>query len=101
MRDRWVGKGRIIDLNYIALATASFDFYNLFRIFEYFLGDCGIFLENDFWTSPPPMNFVHGSQKYHIDNIGHVAAAPGPLACPGRSARPPSLSQPQRSAQKG
>ena len=21
----------------------------------------GIFLENDFWTPPPPINFVHGS----------------------------------------
>ena len=46
------------------------------------------FLENDFWTPPPPINFVHGSHKYHIDIIGDVAAAPGPLACPSRSARP-------------
>ena len=28
---------------------------------------------------------------YHIDIIGNVAAAPGPLACPSRSARPRKL----------
>ena len=33
-----------------------------------------------------------------MDKVGHVAAAPGLLACPGRGARPPSLSFPQRSA---
>ena len=42
--------------------------------------------------SPPPMNFVHGSHNYHNDIIGDVAAELGPLACPSRSARPPSLS---------
>ena len=47
---------------------------------------------------PPTINFVHGTYKYHIDIISHVAAAPGPLACPSRNARPPSLSQPQRLA---
>lgn len=35
------------------------------------------FIENDFWTSPPPgplpINFVHAS---HMDKVGHVAAAP-------------------------
>ena len=45
-----------------------------------------------------------------MDTIDHVTAAPGPLpiiaaalgplACPIHSARPPSLSCPQRSAQK-
>ena len=25
--------------------------------------DVGIFLENDFWTPPPPINFVHGSYR--------------------------------------
>ena len=46
------------------------------------------FLENDFWpprpssSPPPPINFVHESHKYHIDIIGDVAAAPGPVACP-------------------
>ena len=41
----------------------------------------GIFLEKDCWPPlppPPPINFVHGSHKYHIDIIGDVAAAPGP-----------------------
>ena len=38
---------------------------------------------------PPPINFVHGSHKYHIDIISHVAAAPGPLACPSRGAQSP------------
>ena len=52
----------------------------------------GYFLIYDFWTPPPhPINFVHGSHKYHIDNIFHVAAAPAPLAFPCRSAQPPSL----------
>ena len=53
------------------------------------------FIENDFWTPPPPINFVHGSHMLHIDIIDHVAAVPdllaaaalGPLACPSRSAR--------------
>ena len=45
---------------------------------------------------PPLINFVHGSHKYHINNIGHVAEAPGPLACPSRIARP--LACPDRSA---
>ena len=35
-----------------------------------------------------------------IDIIDYVAAAPGPLACPICCARPPSLSWPQRLAQK-
>ena len=35
-----------------------------------------------------------------MDKVGHVAAAPGLLASPSRVARPPSLSYPQRSAQK-
>ena len=26
----------------------------------------GIFLENDFWT-PPPINFVHGSDRKCLD----------------------------------
>ena len=34
------------------------------------------------------INFVHGSHKYHIDIIDDVAAGPGRLACPSRSARP-------------
>ena len=34
-----------------------------------------------------------------MDIIDHVATAPGPLVCPSRGARPPSLSKPQRSAQ--
>jgi len=43
-----------------------------------------------------------------MNKVGHVAAVPGPLACPSpsvrplawpsRSARPPGLSYPQRSA---
>ena len=48
----------------------------------------GIFLENDFWPPPPPINFVHGSYMIDMDIIDHVAAALGPLACPSRSARP-------------
>jgi len=51
-----------------------------------------IFLKNEFWTPPPPINFAHGSHMYHIDMIGHVAAAPGPLACPSRGVRSPTLS---------
>ena len=51
-------------------------FWNL-DSFEEFLskGNEGIFLENDFWNPqpPPPINFVHGSHKYHIDIIGEVA----------------------------
>ena len=62
----------------------------------------GNFLENDFWTTtthlPPPITFVHRSHKYHINFIGHVAAAPGPLACPSRSARLHNLFYLQRSA---
>ena len=56
------------------------------------------FLENDFWT-PPPFNFVHRSHQ-HKDILGHVAAAPGPLAFPNRGARPPTLAEPERSAKK-
>ena len=41
---------------------------------------------------PPPINFLHGSHVYHIDIIGHVAAAPSSLACFSRSACPQSLS---------
>ena len=49
--------------------------------------------------SPPSYQIcIHGSHLYHIDIIGHVAAAPGPLACHSRSARPPNLFYPQRSA---
>ena len=33
-----------------------------------------------------------------MDINDNMAAAPGPLACPSRGARPPSLSKPQRSA---
>ena len=29
-----------------------------------------------FRPPPPPINFEHGSHKYHVDIIGHVAAAP-------------------------
>ena len=43
-------------------------------------------------SPPPPINFVHGFHMYYIDNIGHVAASPGPLVRPSRGARPPSLS---------
>ena len=32
-----------------------------------------------------------------MDYVGHVAAAPGPLACPDRGARPP-IACPSRSA---
>ena len=52
----------------------------------------GNFLGNDFWTPPPPINFVHASYNKHMDQVGHVDAEPGPLACPSRGARPPSLS---------
>ena len=48
----------------------------------------GIFLMNDFWTPPPPINFVHGSYMFDMDIIDHVAAALGPVACPSRSSRP-------------
>ena len=27
----------------------------------------GIFLENDFWTPPPPINFVHGSDRKFLN----------------------------------
>ena len=60
----------------------------------------GNFLENDFWTPPPPINFVHDHFLFNFQQfsihifriIGHVAAALGPLACASRSVRPPSLS---------
>ena len=39
----------------------------------------GIFLENDFWTPPPPSsNFVHGSYMLDMNMIDHVAPALGP-----------------------
>ena len=58
-----------------------------------YLWSQGNFLVYDFWASPPPspINFVHAHIK-HMDKVGHVAAAPGPLASPNRGARPPSLS---------
>ena len=34
--------------------------------------------ENHFWTPAPPINFVNGSHMYHMDIIGHAAAAPSP-----------------------
>ena len=37
----------------------------------------GNLLVYDFWTPPPPINFVHAHIQ-HMDNKGHVAAAPGP-----------------------
>ena len=45
-----------------------------------------------FGPPPPPINFVHASHIQHMDKVGHVAAAPGPLASYSRGARPPSLS---------
>ena len=33
------------------------------------------------------INFVHAHIQ-HMDKVGHLGAAPGPLACPSRSARP-------------
>ena len=54
----------------------------------------GNFLENDFWTNPLPphnINFVHASHIEHMNKAGHVAAAPGTLACPSRSARRKSV----------
>ena len=56
---------------------------------------CWYFLFTNFGPPPPPINFVHGYQMYHIDIFGHMAAAPGPLDCNSRGARPrarPSLS---------
>ena len=59
----------------------------------------GNFLKYDFWTPTPPLvNILHGSHMLHMEITGHVAVAPGPLACPSRGARPPSLSKPQCSA---
>ena len=43
-----------------------------------------------FGPPPPPINFLHDHIQ-HMDKVGHVAAAPGPLACPSRGDRPPSL----------
>ena len=53
----------------------------------------GIFLMNDFWTPPPPINFIHGSYMFDMDIIDHVAAALRPESVltnltRGRSARP-------------
>ena len=47
----------------------------------------GIFLENDFLTPPPPINFVHGSYRlcYDMNKIDHVAAALGPESVFGLS----------------
>ena len=41
----------------------------------------GIFLVYDFWTPPPPINFVHVSDKSVLTNLTR-----------GRSAKPPSPS---------
>ena len=35
-----------------------------------------------------------------MEKVGLVAAAPGPLDCPSRDTRPPSLSKPQRAAKQ-
>ena len=49
----------------------------------------GNFLENDFWTPPPPIYFVHDHFFNNFTlNVRHVGAALGPLVCPSRSARP-------------
>ena len=55
----------------------------------------GNFLEYDFgpYSRPSYIIFVNGSHMQHMDKIGHVAAAPGPLACPSRSALPRNCSQ--------
>ena len=58
-------------------------------IYSFTFLDFGNFLENEFWTPPPPSIFYMRYNVYQMDIIGHVAAAPGPLACPSRGAWPP------------
>ena len=59
----------------------------------------GNFLVYDFCPPlSPPISYMDLTCITHMDIIGHVAAAPGPLSCPSRSARPPNMSYPQRSA---
>ena len=50
---------------------------------------------------PPSYQFLHGSHKYHIDIIGHVAAAPGPLAFLGRALRLEQARGPSAAAKTG
>ena len=54
-----------------------------------------IFLKNEFWT-PPLLSILHMDLIWisyvPCHAIGHVAAAPGPLACPSRGVRSPTLS---------
>ena len=62
---------------YIKLVCVKDDLINDFNILEDIMG---IFLENNFWTPPPPpINFVHGSYRKCQLNLTR-----------GRSARPPS-----------
>ena len=60
----------------------------------------GNFLEYDFgpYSRPSYIIFVNGSHMQHMDKIGHVAAAPAPLACSSSGARPLRLSLLQCSA---
>ena len=39
-------------------------------------------------SAPPLLQILYCGSQYYMDIIGHVAAAPGPLACSSRSARP-------------
>ena len=66
-------------------ATALSSSYNMkgnfFGLKQRLMGN---FLENDFWT-PPFLSILY---IHLVDKVGHVAAVPGPLAYPNRSACP-------------
>ena len=57
----------------------------------------GNFLENDFCPPSPLLSILYTYLIFNTEKFGHVAAAPGPLACPSCGARSPSLSCLQRS----
>ena len=52
----------------LKIKSLTWSFFSLFT-----WQNTGNFLENDFWTPPPSYQF----------NVRRVAAALGPLACPG------------------
>ena len=59
-----------------------------------------LFPSRRFLDPPPsPINFLRAHIQ-HMEKVGHVAAAPGPLACPSRSARPRKARGPNQTLTK-
>ena len=52
------------------------------------LTNIGNLLENDYWTPPHPINFLHGAKMEDIVITDNVAAASCPLVCPNCGAQP-------------